>query len=234
MNQRDQVTLCLGIVWVIASVVIIFIACITGAFPIKGWVSPEITKNRDFNYNCFVDEVSYNDESEADFCNWAMEFYEKTGVQAYYLKLDISKKSDIDKTLDAKNYAIDRAKQITANDNCAVVIYSTNRGNNGSRMFYINSELYYVGDAEKFFDSALRMKAKSSLRHRSTEYTVLRDILVYTGYNKSIAEATIHWTLGLMFIPVILIGEPLLEWRLAVGKVKKKKKLERSNQDGKD
>lgn len=226
MNQRDQITLCLGIVWVIASIVIIFIAGITGAFPIKGWTSPEITKNRDFNYDCFVDEVNYNDESEADFCNWAMEFYEKTGVQAYYLRVDISKKSDIDTALDAKNYAIDRAKQITANDNCAVVIYSTNRSNNGSRVFYVSSQLYYVGDAEKFFDSALRMKVKSSLRRSSTEYVVLRDILIYTGYNKSIAEATIHWTLRLLFIPVILIGEPLLEWRLTVRKVKKKKRQE--------
>lgn len=229
MNQRDQITLCLGIVWMITSIVIIFIAGITGAFPIKGWKAPEITKNRDFNSDCFVDEVSYNDESEADFCNWAMEFYEKTGVQAYYLKLDISKKSDINKTLDAKNYVIDRAKQLTANDNCAVVIYSTNRDNDGSRAFHISNQLYYVGDAEKFFDSALRMKAKSSLRRSPTEYIVLRDILVYTGYNKSIAEATIHWTLGLIFIPIILIGEPLLEWRVTVAKVKKKKKLERSN-----
>lgn len=152
MNQRNQITLCLGIVWVIASIVIIFIAGITGAFPIKGWVSPEITKNRDFN--------------------------------------------------------------------------STNRGNDGSRAFHISNQLYYVGDAEKFFDSALRMRAKSSLRRSSTEYVVLRDILVYTGYNKSIAEATIRWAFRLLIVAVILI-----EWRVKVVKAKKKKAEEKDRKE---
>lgn len=214
MNQRNQVTMCFGITWVIATIIVTIVAGTLGAFPIKGWTAPEITKNRDFNSDCFVDEVKYNDESEADFSNWALKFYEKTGVQAYYLRVNIM--PDIKTAWDAKNYVIDRAKQLTANDNCALVIYSTNRSS-----VYIRPQLYYVGDAEKFFDSALRMKAKKSLRYSTEEYDVLQDILVYTGYSKSVSEATIHWAFRLLIVAVILIIEPLIEWRVKVVKAKK-------------
>lgn len=213
--------MCFGVAWVITSIIIVVIMCMTGVFPIKGWTAPEITKNRDFNSDCYVDEVRYNDESEADFSNWAMKLYEKTGVQAYYLKVNIDNMPDIKTSWDARNYAIDRAKQLTANDNCAVVIYSTNRSNESS--VYIRSQLYYVGDAEKFFDSALRMKAKKSLRCSTEEYDVLQDILVYTRCIKSVSETTIHWALCLLIIAVILIIEPLIEWRVTVVKAKKKK-----------
>lgn len=46
---------------------------------------------------------------------------------------------------------------------------------------------------------------------------------VYTGCIKSVSEATIHWALCLLIIAVILIIEPLIEWRVTVVKAKKKK-----------